>query len=148
MMENFILILTAITLMIGTSTITYVSLRYIWRRLPNIAHPRTRAMTAVMSVFAVHFVNIGLYAVAFYGLTHVMAKESLLSFADYYYFASTTYAAMGNSNTVSILSELRLLTALEAVNGIVLIIASVGFIHAVTKRLFLDNTLKETAGRS
>lgn len=143
-MENFILIFTAITLMIGTSTITYISLRHVWRRLPNIAYPRTRAMTAVMSVFTVHFINIFLYATAFYGLTHIMAKESLLSFADYYYFASTTYAAMGTGNTAPILSELRLLTAFEAINGIVLIIASVGFIHAVTKRLFLDKRCRCT----
>lgn len=141
-MHNFISLIITFIIVTATVVVTYTALRYVWRRLPDIGHPRTRTITAVMSVFAVHFINVGLYATAFYGLTRIVAKESLLSFADYYYFASTTYAAMGTGNTVSIISELRLLTAVEAINGIVLIIASVGFIHAVTKKFWLNHLIK------
>jgi len=141
-MYNLFMLIIVVAAVFSTIMIAYGTLRYVWNNLSHISHPRLQVLIAVASIFAVHILNIILYAFIFYAVAYFAspmneAESSLHSFADYMYFSSTTYSASGIGN-IAPTSNLRLLAVAEALNGIVLIVCTIGFMHAVTKRFWFD----------
>lgn len=101
------------------------------RRLNAHKSPTGQAMLLVLvvfGIFALHTVEIWLYAVLYIALGQFAALEPAL------YFSTVTFVALGYGDLV-LSSDWRLLGAIEAANGVILIAWSTAFLFAVTARL-------------
>jgi hypothetical protein len=85
----------------------------------------------VFGVFALHTVEIWLYAALYYGvLTETRTFEEAL------YFSTTTFASIGYGDIV-LSPRWRLISAIEGANGVILFAWSTAFLFTLTRRLNL-----------
>ena len=82
----------------------------------------------VLGIFAIHTVEIWLYAAAFWGLGAIGDFESAL------YFSTATFTTLGYGDIV-LDGKWRLFGAIEAGNGLILFGWSTAFLLSVTGRL-------------
>jgi protein-S-isoprenylcysteine O-methyltransferase Ste14 len=82
----------------------------------------------VFGIFALHTAEIWLYAALYLGLGTLGALEPAL------YFSTVTFVSLGYGD-LTLPPAWRLLGAIEAANGVILIAWSAGFLHTVTTRL-------------
>ena len=82
----------------------------------------------VFGIFALVTMHIWLYAALFYMLGELQIFETAL------YFSTTTFTAVGYGD-VLISPRWRLVAAIEAVNGVILLAWSTTFLLSVTSRL-------------
>lgn len=87
-------------------------------------------LLVVFGIFALHTVEIWLYAVLFRGLGEFAGFEPAL------YFATITFVSLGNGD-VLVSDQWRLVGAIEAANGVILLGWSTAFLISVTSRLKL-----------
>lgn len=85
----------------------------------------------VFGVFALHTVEIWLYA----ALYRVVLIETR-SFEEALYFSTVTFASLGYGDIV-LSSRWRLISAIEAANGVILFAWSTAFLFTLTRRLNL-----------
>jgi hypothetical protein len=85
----------------------------------------------VFGVFALHTVEIWLYAV----LYRVVLVETQ-SFEEALYFSTVTFASLGYGDIV-LSPRWRLISAIEAANGVILFAWSTAFLFTLTRRLNL-----------
>ena len=92
--------------------------------------PRTLAFTLmlVLALFALHGVEIWLYAAVYLALGAIHDLESAV------YFSTLAYGGMGFSDT-AIFHDWRLTAAIEGINGIILLGWSTAFFVTVIARL-------------
>ncbi len=101
------------------------------RRLrPHESHIGQAALLVVVvfGIFALHTIEIWLYAILYLALGQVSTLEPAL------YFSTVTFVALGYGDVV-LKAPWRLLSAIEAANGVILIAWSTAFMFAVTARL-------------
>jgi hypothetical protein len=85
----------------------------------------------VFGVFALHTVEIWLYAALYHGvLTETRSFEEAL------YFSTTTFASIGYGDIV-LSPRWRLISAIEGANGVILFAWSTAFLFTLTRRLNL-----------
>jgi hypothetical protein len=102
--------------------------------------PATRVMLAVLTLFVAHFIQIAVYAVAF-GVGHQVLNlggfsgESVQTTLDYFYFSAVSFTSLGLGDIFP-KDHLRLLTGVEALNGLLLIAWSGAFLFAMMNRLW------------
>jgi hypothetical protein len=82
----------------------------------------------VLGIFALHTVEIWLYAAVYLALGQFEALEPAL------YFSTVTFVTVGYGDLV-LGSRWRMLSAIEAANGVILIAWSTAFLFTVTARL-------------
>jgi hypothetical protein len=87
-------------------------------------------LLGVFGIFALHTIEIWLYA-----LLYRLVGETG-SFEDALYFSTVTFASLGYGDIV-LSPRWRLVSAIEAANGVVLFAWSTAFLLTVTKRLNL-----------
>lgn len=102
--------------------------------------PVNRVMLAVLILFAAHFGAIVIYAVAFgvgYQLLQLgsLSGEAVETVQDYLYFSAVSYTSLGIGDIFP-KDHLRLLTGVEALNGLLLIAWSGAFLFAMMNRLW------------
>lgn len=108
-------------------------------RLLGRAHARLRThesplrqasmiLLVVFGVFALHTIQIWLYAVLYLEL------GELRSFEEALYFATVTFVSLGYGDVV-LSPEWRVLSAIEGANGVILVAWSTAFLIAVTTRM-------------
>jgi hypothetical protein len=85
-------------------------------------------VVVVFGIFALHTVEIWLYALAYLMLAQFHALEPAL------YFSTVTFVTLGYGDLL-LNREWRLLGAIEAANGVILIAWSTAFLFNVTARL-------------
>jgi hypothetical protein len=85
-------------------------------------------LIVVFGVFAVHTIEIWLYAVLYRGLGELQTFEEAL------YFSTVTFASLGYGDIV-LSPQWRVLSAIEAANGVILVAWSTAFLFSVTTRL-------------
>ncbi len=131
--------LGAATLMVALTTLTHFFGLLLLTRLMSRAHTRLRThdsalrqagmiLLVVFGVFALHTAQIWLYALAFRALGEFQTFEAAL------YFSTVTFSTVGYGDlTLSV--KWRLLGAIEAANGLILIAWSTAFLFGVTTRL-------------
>jgi voltage-gated potassium channel Kch len=85
-------------------------------------------LLVVFGLFAVHTVEIWLYAIVY-----IILGETG-GFQDALYFSTTTFAALGYGDIV-LSPKWRLLSAIEGANGVILFAWSTAFLLGVTTRL-------------
>jgi|SRR5262249_12421788 len=99
-----------------------------WFRLHRHSFAKSVAMvTTVLGLFIVHTAEVWVWALVYISLGVVAGLEPAL------YFSTITFSTLGFGNIVP-LAEWRLLTALEAVNGFILIGWSTAYLVAASTR--------------
>lgn len=102
--------------------------------------PTLRVLLIVLAMFAVHLVEIALYALAYWWGTSVadfgglrgLPTENAL---DYFYYSAVTFTSLGIGDVFP-LGHLRFLSGIEALNGLLLIAWSGSFIFMDMSRLW------------
>ncbi len=100
------------------------------RLRPHESHARlaTLILFTVFGIFALHTVEIWLYAALYLGLGEMGSLEEAL------YFATVTFASLGYGDVV-LSPRWRVLSAIEGANGVILFAWSTAFLLAVMERL-------------
>ena len=131
--------LAAATLMVGITTLTHFFGLLLLTRVTGRAHKRLRPhksawrqasmiLMVIFGIFALHTVQVWSYAVLYDVLGEFKTFEEAL------YFSTVSFSTLGFGDlTLGI--NWRVLGAIEAVNGLVLIAWSTAFLMGVTARL-------------
>lgn len=132
LMSTFMVLLTVV--------IHYEGLQLISRMMVRITLAGRRAMiVSVTCVFALHTVEVCLYALAYLAMGQLGAAEFSGEFAgtleDYLYFSATSYTSLGLGDVYP-QGGVRMLTGVEALNGLVLIGWSASYSYLVMERLW------------
>jgi hypothetical protein len=85
-------------------------------------------LSIVLGIFAIHTVEIWLYAVAFQAIDAIQDFETAL------YFSTVTFASLGYGD-ITLGKDWRLFGSIEAANGVILFAWSTAFFLSVTTRL-------------
>ena len=148
MLTSFVLMALLSTLVIAiTSLIAYETLRIVWNFLPtmNVA-PRLRVFLIIVPIFAVHITSIWIYAGVYFlvenftalgHLTGAIAPAALSyeSFVERLYYSASTYASLGLGDIVPV-SNLRMLSSAEVLNGLVLIGWTISFTYLAMEKFW------------
>lgn len=133
--------LGASTLMVGLTTLIHFFGLILLIRIMGRAHVRLRThesawrqagmiLVVVFGIFALHTAQIWAYALVFLFLGEFRSLEEAL------YFSTVTFSTVGYGD-VTLSVAWRLLGAIEAANGLILIAWSTAFLLSVTARLRL-----------
>jgi hypothetical protein len=124
-----------------TTLIHYEILRAMHAILPSLAIPkRTKMLVVIFGAFAAHFLEIAVYGVALYVLVAYLGIGQLsgtlpFSFENCLYFSAETYTSLGFGD-ITPAGPLRLLSGVEALNGLLLIGWSASFIYIAMERFW------------
>jgi hypothetical protein len=134
-------IVISLGLVAATVLIHYELLRYASGLTQELPKASRRAILAViLTLFFAHIVEAGLYAVAF-ALMHThpelgaVAGEVEGGWLDFVYFSLATYTTLGIGD-LHPRGALRLIAAVESLNGLVLIGWSASFTYLSMERLW------------
>ena len=144
------IILIALALILTTCAITYEILRQVWRRLPHMTvAPQLRVLLVLMPIFAVHILNIWIYAVTYLLLEYagglgslsgsvIAAGGSYESLIERLYFSATIYTSLGIGDIMPT-RELRMLMSAEALNGLIVIGWTISFTYLAMEKFWLSS---------
>lgn len=147
LLHFFIVSVIGITLIFLTSLITYHVLNYVWKVLPHVLHrSRLRVLLVMLPIFIAHIINIWLYAIVFFVIENFTSIGKLVgssrevavdyyTFQDCLYFSSVTYTSLGFGDILAT-HDLQMLTAAEALNGLLMIGWTVSFTYLVMERFW------------
>ena len=94
----------------------------------SLLHQGLALLFVILSIFLIHGVEIWLYAVVYFAL------GALKDFDTALYFSTSTFSSLGYGDVV-LLPRWRLLGAIEAPNGLILIAWSTAFLISLMSRL-------------
>jgi hypothetical protein len=143
-----IAILSCSVLIAITTVIHYEVLRHVYRLLPSLSIPnRTKLLVVIFGAFAAHFLEIGVYGAALYGLVQYLHVGTLggslgFSFENCLYFSAENYTALGFGDLVPI-GPIRLLAGVEALNGLLLIGWSASFAYIAMEQFWRADDAKK-----
>jgi hypothetical protein len=127
-------------LLVVTSTLLhYEVLRLLSVYVPLLRiRPRARLIAVIFGTFLGHLVGIAVYALAYFYLRDKFGLggfggKSLDNFATYFYFSAESYTSIGLGDIYP-LGALRLITGIEALNGLLLIGWSASFTYLAMRR--------------
>jgi len=112
--------------------IHYEALSGLSLALPLVRIPRRpRILLLIFAILFLHSIEIGLYAVIYYGLAAlpafgVLQGPASLTFADCIYYSAVVFSTLGLGDIVP-QGPIRMLTAAQALVGFVLITWSASF---------------------
>lgn len=134
-----------ISLLALTTAIHYEVLGLLNNRLPTLKLPNRAKLLAVMftAIFA-HGVEIMLYGLAVYTIMHVADVGMLkgpggTSLANCMYLSAETYSSLGFGDVVP-LGPIRLITGVEALNGLLLIGWTASYAYIAMERFWNDGS--------
>lgn len=121
-----ITIAIAVLLLASTIAVHYEVLRYASARITHIRiAPRARIILMLTAALTSHLVHVLVYALTFYLLERWAALGTIAGpeghdFSDAFYFSITSYTTLGIGDLYPT-GELRLLSGMEALNGLVMV---------------------------
>ncbi|NDF11983.1 MAG: two pore domain potassium channel family protein [Proteobacteria bacterium] len=134
--DDIIAAIISILLVVVTTIIYYDVLRITWELLPKFKmSPRKRIIIVILAIFVGHTLAVWIYGVTYW----VVAKYPFLGslqgaynteFLDYVYFSVVTYSSLGFGDLLP-LGAIRMISGVEALNGLVLIGWSISFTYLV-----------------
>jgi hypothetical protein len=142
-MGSLLAAIIALGLVAGTVLIHYEILRIASALVPRLSMPhRSRMLFVICALIAAHFLEICLYALAYYGMHNhfglgFIAGEIEGGFVDFFYFSMTTYTTLGVGDVFA-RGPLRLVSGVEAFNGLVLIGWSASYTYFAMRKLWDD----------
>jgi len=127
-------------LILITVAVFYETMRYVWHQLNRIEHhPRLAIHIGVMSVFFCHTICVWLYGTVYWLLVEVLQFGSLHgqfeqgNLLSYIYFSVITYSTVGYGDIYAS-GPIRIMTGVEAVNGLILIGWSTTYTYFAAER--------------
>ena len=102
--------------------------------------PRNFMLIMITGIFVAHILAITIYALTYWILVKYAGVTALAgniqdSFLVYHYFSATTYTSLGVGDIFPV-GGLRILTAIEALNGLILITWSAAFTYFGVQRMW------------
>ncbi len=137
--------LVCLALLVLTTIIHYEALRGLAVWLPDSRiRPRARLIVVILVTFAAHLLEIGLYALAIYGLVRfdglgTLGDAGRFSLDVSLYFSAETYTSLGYGDVVPG-GALRLLAGVEALNGLLLIGWSASYTYIAMERFWSNDS--------
>ena len=139
--KQLVLNLGAATFMVSLTVLVHFWGLLLLTKLMSGAHARLRThegrvrqagmvLMVVFGIFALHTVEIWLYAALYRGLGELRTFEQAL------YFSTVTFVSLGYGDIV-LSPYWRVLSAIQAANGVILIAWSTAFLLSTTNRLRL-----------
>jgi hypothetical protein len=136
----------SLVLVSSTILVHYEALRLVSIVLPRLTmiRPRPRIVFVMFSAFAAHTVEVYIYAIAYwlleehYGFGNLVALGGgahSLAFVDLVYFSTITYTSVGFGDVVP-LGGLRLISGVEALNGLLMIGWSASYTYLCMQELW------------
>jgi hypothetical protein len=136
--------LSALALLLLTVAIHYEVLRGTGLLIPRLpVRPRGRILVVIAGVFIAHFVEVSLYALAFY-LMHLHPALGRIdgefggTALDFFYFSLSCYTTLGIGDLFPH-GPLRVVASVEALNGLVLIGWSASFTYLSMEKFWEDH---------
>ncbi len=140
-----IAMVASLLLVLATILIHFEALRLTSNVLPRcIPAGRARVLVVVLGAFAAHMLEVILYAAAYFGLEHgvsvgAMNGQQGEGFMDYLYYSVVMYTSLGLGDVFPT-GHLRVISGIEALNGLVLIGWSTSFTFLAMRRYWpLEN---------
>lgn len=130
---------TSIALVLITMLIHFKVLRWTSELLPKCTPVgRARVLVVVAGAFAAHMLEVILYAAAYLVLEHglsvgALAGRSGSTFMDYIYYSVVMYTSLGLGDVFPE-GHLRIISGIEALNGLLLIGWSTSFTFLAMRR--------------
>ncbi|MAT65909.1 MAG: hypothetical protein CMN57_09725 [Gammaproteobacteria bacterium] len=134
-----IAVLLSLTLVLTTLIVHFQALRWTSGLLPRCgAAGPARVLVVMIGAFGAHLLEIGLYAGAFYLLDVPVAAGDVEgaheeSAMGYLYYSTVMYTSLGIGDVFPT-GHLRLISAIETLNGLVLIGWSTSFTFLAMRR--------------
>lgn len=137
-----------------TSLVIYELFGRIWPLLPKLSlPPRAEVALIVIPIFTAHIINIWLYALIYLTIENVSSMGEIIgpeksiswsldSFFACLYFSGTTYTTLGFGDFVAT-KALRLLSATEALNGLVLMGWTVSFTYLAMEKFWRGKPVRK-----
>jgi hypothetical protein len=144
MSASLLAALIALGLVAGTVLLHYEIVKGVSALLPRLSMPhRTRMLFVIGALVLAHFLEIVLYAAAYHAMhNHFglggLAGEIEGGFADFIYFSMTSYTTLGVGDVFP-RGPMRLVSGVEAFNGLVLIGWSASYTYFAMRKLWDDS---------
>ena len=138
MTSNLYALLISILLTVATVVVHYEVLTTRWPIRRQFTSVRVGMLRLLVGIFLAHLIEILLYAVAFY-LMHGHLGLGTLTGAitgrpmDYFYFSAVSYTTLGFGDVLPA-GPIRIVTAIESLNGLVLIGWSTSYTYLAMQR--------------
>ena len=129
----------SLVLVLTTFFIHFEVLRWTSAVLPRCgAAGRARVLVVVVAAFAAHLLEVMLYAGAYFTLEQVVTVGELGGrhgerFMDYFYYSTVMYTSLGLGDVFPV-GHLRVISGIEALNGLLLIGWSTSFTFLAMRR--------------
>jgi hypothetical protein len=136
--------LAALLLVPLTVAVHYETLSLLIRWVDRKAnHDRRSVVVVVLATFLAHSISVWLYAAAYFVLHHgawgSFGGEFRGTWLEFVYFSTVSYTSLGLGDVYP-LGAMRLLTGIEALNGLTLITWSASFAYLVMRRVWTPNS--------
>lgn len=137
--ELFVVMTTSVFAVLATVMIHYEAIQLISKQVHHISNqPRRQMIWVIVGVFTAHTIEVWLYALLFYLLDAITPGAGIHgefsgTAFEYIYFSAVSYTSLGLGD-LSPAGPLRLLTGIEALNGLLLIAWSASFTYLVMER--------------
>ena len=128
-------------LLVLTTVLHYEVLRLLSFWLVRLSvKTRAKMLLVILGTFISHALQVLLYALGYVLLADVMHLGSLSgsgagTFMDYVYFSAETYTSLGFGDLIPV-GPLRIVTAVETLNGLLLIGWSASYIYISMERFW------------
>ena len=138
MISNIYALLISVVLTVATVVIHYEFLTTRWPVRTQFISVRMGMLRLLVAIFAAHAIEIILYAVALYlmhghlGLGTITGEISGIPM-DYFYFSAVSYTTLGFGDVLP-QGPIRLVVAVESLNGLVLIGWSTSYTYLAMQR--------------
>ncbi len=138
-------LLACALLVVLTTVIHYEALVLMSSALPGLRiTPRAKLLLVMLGAFVAHAVEIGIYGLAAYSLMRwgqagTLGESKIPSLDAVLYFSSETFSSLGYGDLVP-QGPLRLLSGVEALNGLLLIGWSASFAYVSMERFWQQKT--------
>lgn len=146
-MEFIIGVFASAILIAITVAIHYEILFFTWRLLPKLEiKPRHKILVLMGAIFTAHTLAVWVYGVFYWlatqylniGVLETQAGDYINDFMSCIYFSASTYSSLGFGDIIPT-GELRLITGVEVLNGLVLIGWSASFTYLVMQKFWETN---------
>jgi hypothetical protein len=133
--------LFAISLMAASVIIHYEALRLTSELIPRlVVRPQQRILFVLMVTMVVHVIIIALFAVSYYVMSQHLGVGSMHGefngdALDYFYYSATTYTTLGIGDVFA-QGQMRIVSGLESLTGLVMISWSATFTYLHMERFW------------
>ncbi len=122
---------------IGSSSLHYETIRRLDRLARRSAGAYPALLFVICGLVGLHLLEIGIYAAIFHLADQTLSLgdfggKPFPSSMDYFYYAAEAYASLGYNNVVPV-GEMRLITSITPLNGLLLLTWSGSFLFSLVE---------------